>query len=199
MKNKKQIALIQSLLNSSREEQIVILEKNLKLIDDDFARVLRKWATKTLEKVKFSEAQNIIIKILNFSALIQQFPLGSKSSNIEIAIAGFKLGMKIFNRYTSPQDWATTQNNLATAYYNRTREDRAENIEKAIACYDLALEVLTRADFPQQWAGTQNNLAIAYKDRIREDKAENLEKAIACYDLALLVYTRDAFPQQWAG
>jgi hypothetical protein len=50
-----------------------------------------------------------------------------------------------------------TQNNLANAYSDRIREDRAENIEKAIACYDLALEVYTRAAFPQDWAMTQNS------------------------------------------
>ncbi|MEZ2240840.1 CHAT domain-containing protein, partial [Microcoleus sp.] len=84
--------------------------------------------------------------------------------------------------------------NLAIAYRNRIREDKAENIEKAIACYELALEVYTRAASPQDWAMTQNNLATAYSDRIREDKAENIEKAIACYELALEVYTPTALP-----
>ena len=88
-----------------------------------------------------------------------------------------------------------TQNNLATAYSDRIRGERAENIEKAIAFYKSALEVYSRDAFPQNWAMTQNNLAIAYKNRIRGERAENIEKAIACYKAALEVRTRDAFPQ----
>ncbi|MEG4486752.1 CHAT domain-containing tetratricopeptide repeat protein [Microcoleus sp. D2_18a_B4] len=191
------LPLIQSLLNSQEDEQIAILQNNLELIDDNFARYLREWATQTLAEMESEEATNITINILNFSNLIQQFPLGSKSSNMEIAIAGYEVGLQIFKRDTYAGFWAQTQNNLATAYKDRIREDKAENIERAIACYKLALEVYTRAAFPQDWAMTQNNLANAYCDRIREDKAENIEKAIVCYKLALLVRNRAAFPQQW--
>ncbi|MEZ2235651.1 tetratricopeptide repeat protein, partial [Microcoleus sp.] len=192
------LTLIQSLLNSPEDEQITILQNNLELIDDNFARYLREWATQTLAEMESEEATNITINILNFCNLIQQFPRGSKSSNMEIAIAGYEVGMQIFKRDTYAEFWATIQNNLAAAYSDRIREDKAENIERAIACFELALEVYTRADFPQQWATTQNNLATAYSDRIREDKAENIEKAIACFELALEVYTRAAFPQDWA-
>ena len=87
-----------------------------------------------------------------------------------------------------------TQNNLANAYCNRIREDKAENIEKAIACYELALLVYTRADFPQNWAMTQNNLAAAYRNRIREDKAENIERAIRLFEAALQVRTPTTLP-----
>ncbi|MEG5025786.1 hypothetical protein QUB36_02185 [Microcoleus sp. AT8-B1] len=96
--NEKQIylPLIQSLLNSQEDEQIAILQNNLELIDDGFAQYLREWATQTLAKMESEEAINIIIPIFNFSNLIQQFPLGSKSSNMEIAIAGYEVGMQIF-------------------------------------------------------------------------------------------------------
>ncbi|MEG4066522.1 CHAT domain-containing protein, partial [Microcoleus sp. Pol11C2] len=122
-----------------------------------------------------------------------------RAENIERAIACYQLALEVCKRADFPQEWATTQNNLAAAYSNRIREDRAENIERAIACYQLTLEVCKRADFPQEWATTQNNLAAAYSNRIREDRAENIEKAIACYQLALEVLTRADFPQQWAG
>ncbi|MDP8935273.1 MAG: hypothetical protein M3N42_14315, partial [Cyanobacteriota bacterium] len=90
------LPLIQSLLNSPRDEQIAILQTNLELIDDNFARYLREWATQTLAEMESEEATNITINILNFSNLIQQFPLGSKSSNMEIVIAGYKVGMQFF-------------------------------------------------------------------------------------------------------
>ena len=62
-----------------------------------------------------------------------------------------------------------TQNNLANAYKDRIKGERAENIEKAIAFYEAASEVRTRAAFPQEWAMTQNNLANAYRNRIKGD------------------------------
>ena len=147
------LPLIQSLLNSPTDQQIAILQNNLELIDDNFARYLREWATQTIAEMESEEATNITINIVNFSNLIQQFPLGSKSSNMEIAIAGYEVGLQIFRRDTYAENWALIQNNLGEAYRNRIREDKAENLEKAIACYDLALLVRTRAAFPQDWAG----------------------------------------------
>jgi len=192
------LTLIESLLTCPSEEQTAILQANLELLDDDFAEYLREWATQTLAEMESSQAENIIIPIFNFSNLIQQFPLGSKSSNMEIAIVGYEMALQVFNRETYAQNWATTQNNLAAAYSYRIKEDRAENLEKAIACYQAALQVYTREALPQDWAMAQNNLAIAYSQRIKEDRAENLEKAIACYLAALQVRTPTAFPEYWA-
>ena len=192
------LPLIQSLLNSPRDEQIAILQNNLELIDDNFARYLREWATQTLAAMESEEAYNFAANLYNFTNTISSFPLGNRAANIEIAIACLELGLTIFTREAFSIYWGHHQNNLGIAYWDRIREDKAENIEKAIACYELALEVYTRAAFPQYWAMTQNNLATAYTCRIREDKAENIEKAIACFQAALEVLTRAAFPQDWA-
>ena len=195
--NEKQIylALIQSLLNSREEEQIAILQNNLKLIDDNFTSVLREWATQTLAEMESEEATNLTINIVKFSNLIQQFPRGSKSRNIEIAIAGYEVGLQIFNRDAYAKNWAGLQNNLAAAYRNRIKGERGENIEKAIAFFEAALQVYTRPAFPQDWAMTQNNLANAYYSRIKGERGENIEKAIAFFEAALEVITRPAFPQ----
>ncbi len=201
MKSKKQtyFDLIESLINSpNKEAQIAILKAKGKRIDDDLAGFVRKWATKIIAEKKYRQARDIIINILKFSNLIQEFPLGSKSSNMEIAIAGYEGGLKFFNRYDDPEKWAATQTNLANAYNHRIKGERGENIEKAIAFSEAALEVYTRPAFPQDWATTQNNLAIAYYSRIKGEQTENIEKALGCYQLALEVYTRDAFPEQWA-
>ncbi|MBK6433159.1 MAG: tetratricopeptide repeat protein, partial [Anaerolineae bacterium] len=80
-----------------------------------------------------------------------------------------------------PVEWATVMMNLANAYKNRIRGDRAENLEQAIAAYRQALEVMTRQAMPVEWATVMMNLANAYSDRIRGDRAENLEQAIAAY------------------
>ena len=42
--------------------------------------------------------------------------------------------------------------NLANAYSDRIRGDRAENLEQAIAAYQQALEVRTRQAMPVEWA-----------------------------------------------
>jgi len=88
-----------------------------------------------------------------------------------------------------------TQNNLASAYCDRIRGEKAENIEVAIAYFTAALTVYTRDAFPEYWAQTQNNLAIAYSNRIRGEKAENIEMATKCYKNALTIRTREAFLQ----
>ncbi|RFP60973.1 MAG: CHAT domain-containing protein, partial [Limnothrix sp. CACIAM 69d] len=90
------------------------------------------------------------------------------------------------------------QNNLANAYRDRIRGERADNLEMAIAAYERALEVYTREAFPEDWAMTQNNLAAAYRNRIRGERADNLEMAITACERALEVYTREAFPEDWA-
>jgi tetratricopeptide (TPR) repeat protein len=97
-----------------------------------------------------------------------------------------------------PQEWADTQNNLAAAYSNRIRREKADNLEKAITAYQEALKVRTFDAFPEDWAMTQRNLGEAYRNRIRGDKACNLERAIAYCQEALKVYTFDAFRQDWA-
>ncbi|QDL11571.1 hypothetical protein DP114_30015 [Brasilonema sennae CENA114] len=185
---------------SEGDAQVVypLLVENTQYLNLNLAEVLRRWMTNKLAEVETDEAQSFAVDIFNFSNRIQEFPLGDKASNMEIAIAGYEVVSTVFTRQSFPQDWATTQNNLAAAYRNRIHGEKAENLERAIASYTAALEVRTRESFPQQWAMTQNNLATAYSDRIRGEKAENLESAIASYSAALEVRTRESFPQQWA-
>ncbi|MEH2087182.1 CHAT domain-containing tetratricopeptide repeat protein, partial [Nostoc sp.] len=104
-----------------------------------------------------------------------------------------------YTREALPQAWAMTQNNLAAAYRDRIKGDRADNIEIAIAAYTAALKVYTREALPQAWAMTQNNLAAAYRDRIKGDRADNIEIAIAAATAALTVRTKEALPINWAA
>ncbi|MEL7226083.1 MAG: CHAT domain-containing protein, partial [Cyanobacteria bacterium J06576_12] len=96
--------------------------------------------------------------------------------------------------YRHLPDCSSLEPNLASAYKNRIRGDRAENIELAIAAYGQSLDVMTRSAMPIDWATSMNNLANAYADRIREDRAENIEAAIAAYSKALEIYTPEAHP-----
>ena len=190
------LEVLQATAESQGNPQVVypLLEANTDKLNFNFAQLLQVWATKTLEEAEPDAKQFLAGVIGEFSNLIQQFPLGNKADNVEIAITGYEIYSTVFTRQTSPESWAAVKNNLAAAYGDRIRGDKAENLENAIAAYTQTLEVRTRTDFPEQWATTQNNLAAAYCERIRGDKAENLEYAIAAYYQALEVRTRTDFP-----
>ena len=192
--------VLQATAESKGNPQVVypLLAANTDKLNLTFVKLLQVWATNTLEEAEPDAKQFFAVVIGNFSNLIQQFPLGNKPDNVEIAITGYEQALEVYTRTDFPVDWAMTQNNLGNAYRDRIRGDKAENLEYAIAAYEQALEVRTRTDFPVDWATTQNNLGTAYSDRIRGDKAENLENAIAAYQQALEVYTRTDFPVEWA-
>ncbi len=172
--------------------------QNLDKLDDNLAEILDSRVRETLTQVTQEQAYYMARDIFNFSNLIQQFPLGDIAANKEIAITGYEMALTIFTFEAFPRNWADTQNNLAIAYRNRIRGEKAENLEQAIFHCTEALKVRTFDAFPQDWAMTQNNLGIAYLDRIRGEKAENLEQAIFHCTEALKVRTFDAFPQEWA-
>jgi hypothetical protein len=129
-----------------------LLAANVDKLDENFANILQTWATSTLPDVDAEQAQSIAITIANFSNSIAQFPLGSRAKNIEIAVTGYEIGLTVFQIETYPEQWATTQNNLGTAYLDRIVGDKAQNLERAIAAYTAALQVYTRDAFPQNWA-----------------------------------------------
>ncbi|MEQ9672623.1 tetratricopeptide repeat protein, partial [Coleofasciculus sp. G2-EDA-02] len=158
------VEVLQATSDSDVDPQVVypLLQENLHLLDDNFARILYDWATAKLAEVEPAQARSIAADIGNFSNLIQQFPLGNQANNLEIAITGYEVLLTIFTRENHSETWASIQNNLGNAYSDRIRGERAENIERAIASYQAALEVRTRDAFPSNWAMTQNNLGEAY-------------------------------------
>ncbi|WP_341525801.1 CHAT domain-containing tetratricopeptide repeat protein [Nostoc sp. UHCC 0302] len=194
------IEILQATADSNGDAQVIypLLAANTDKLNNIFADLLHRRATNTLAEAEPDTATSIAAVIGNLSNLIQQFPLGSKASNMEIAIAGYEIALTVYTRSAFPVDWAMTQNNLGNAYGDRILRERAENIESAIAAYSAALEVRTRSAFPVDWAMTQNNLGNAYGDRILGERAENIESAIAAYSAALEVRTRSAFPVDWA-
>ncbi|WP_293346598.1 MULTISPECIES: CHAT domain-containing tetratricopeptide repeat protein [unclassified Microcoleus] len=174
------------------------LQSNLDKLDVKLIAVLQRWATTFFSESNADEAEDVVSIICNFGSLIQQFPLGSRNVNIELAIVAYQIGLSFFTRELYPENWALCETNLGRAYSHRIIGQRSENLEVAIQCYSAALAVYTRAAFPQQWASLQNSLANAYSDRILGVRSDNLEKAIELYTSTLAVYSRDAFPEQWA-
>ncbi|MGB3758849.1 MAG: tetratricopeptide repeat protein [Rivularia sp. (in: cyanobacteria)] len=171
---------------------------NLDKLNTYFAQVMQNWVKETIEKVQPAIAHSVLVDIVNFSVLIQQFSLGNKAENLEIAIIGYQVALTYFNRDKYPEECAGTQNNLGNALVERMTGNSADNLDEGIDCYKLALEIYQRDVFPEDWAMTQNNLGTAYKTRENGDKSENIEIAIQHYFAALDVYQRSVFPYQWA-
>ncbi|MBD2485923.1 CHAT domain-containing protein [Planktothrix sp. FACHB-1365] len=112
--------------------------------------------------------------------------------------AAYENALLFRTREESPELWAMTQMNLASAYRHRLQGDPVENVEKAIAANKAALQVYTQDAFPSGWAGVQMNLANAYLHRLKGDRNENLEMAIAAHQAALQIFNQDDFPREWA-
>jgi len=194
------LEVLQAISKSNGNPKVVypLLQANLDKLNDGLTQIVQAWAKQTLAEAEPQEGQFIAAVLDEFGNLIVQFPLGSKASNLETAIAFYQNALDIYTREAFPVNWAGTQNNLANAYSERLRGEKADNLEDAIASYQNALEIYTREAFPENWAMTQNNLAAAYSDRLRGEKADNLENAIASYQNALEIRTREAFPVNWA-
>jgi tetratricopeptide (TPR) repeat protein len=116
------------------------------------------------------------------------------------AVAAYRAALEEFTQERMPLDWATTQNNMATALRALgTRESGTERLVEAVAAYRAALEEFTRERVPLQWATTQNNLATALRALgTRESGTERLVEAAAAYRAALEERTRERVPLDWA-
>lgn len=154
-------------VSENPDPQVVypLLSENLEKLDPFFAQLLQSWAASALPQVELEESQGIAGAIGNFSNLIQQFPMGDKGNNLEIAIAGYEIAASVFSPDSFPEVWAGTQNNLAVAYSDRIEGDRLDNLDRAIACYEKALKVYTLDAFPEEWAITQRNMALVQEER----------------------------------
>jgi tetratricopeptide (TPR) repeat protein len=195
------IEVLQATDKSRGNQQAVypLLAANLDKLDENFTAVLQNWAAATLPNVDDPDWAEYVARVIGeFSNLMGDFLLGNRAMNLEIAIAGYEIVATIFTREASPENWATLQNNLGTAYSDRILGEKADNLEKSLDCYHQALLVSTREAFPEQWAMTQTNLGDAYLKRILGEKADNLEQAINYYNQALQVYIRETFPEEWA-
>ena len=98
-----------------------------------------------------------------------------------------------------PVEWAQTTKNLANAYSDRIRGNRAQNIEAAITAYRTSSHDKNTLR-PCQWSGHKpwTIWQPHIRNRSRSDRAQNIEEAIAAYKQALTVMTQAAMPVEWA-
>jgi tetratricopeptide (TPR) repeat protein len=195
------MTVFQAIAESIGNPQVIypLFRDNLAHLNESLIPILAAWNQTIFAEVDEDGKQFLAAVMDEFANLIQQFPLGNRLINLEIVTACYELALSVYTQDAYPEDWATTQNNLANTYSDRIRGERAANLELSIGCYELALSVHTPDAYPEDWAMTQNNLGTAYRARIRGERAANLELAIECYELALSVRTLDAYPEDWAG
>jgi CHAT domain-containing protein len=195
------IDLLQVVADSQGDSGVVhqFLNEHLTYLNEQFLAILPHQIKTLFEQEDDLEWRfHISSTVGNLGNELQQFPSGNRSTNLELAISCYTRALLVLTQADFPIEWATTENNRASAYSDRIEGDRSANLESAIAGFDRALLVLTQADFPIEWATTENNRASAYHDRIQGDRLANLELAIAGYDRALLVLTQKDYPTEWA-
>lgn len=85
------IEILQATSESKVNAEVVypLFAANTDKLDDIFAEILRRWAINYFEEAETDAAESIAVDIVNFGNLIQQFPLGNKASNMEIAVTSY--------------------------------------------------------------------------------------------------------------
>jgi CHAT domain-containing protein len=176
------IDLLQVVADSQGDSGVVhqFLNEHLTYLTEQLLAILPHQINTLLEQEDNLEWRfHISSTVGNLGNELQQFPNGSRSINLELAICCYGRALLVLTQADFPIEWATTENNRASAYSDRLEGDRSVNLEWAIAGYDRALLVLTQADYPTEWATTEGNRAKAHADALEEklrQKAKSNEK-----------------------
>jgi tetratricopeptide (TPR) repeat protein len=173
-------------------------QSDVLLLNDRLLEIIPAWSKAVFLDSNKQEQELLASFLAIFATMIAQFPLGRRSINLELAIAGYHAALAGYTRHEFPGEWAAVQNNLANTYHERIEGDEAENIELAILGYEAALTIYTQQDFPSEWSTTQMNLANIYMERLKGSESDNIETAISKYHAALEVGNRNNFPINWA-
>lgn len=162
---------------------------------ESLARALPLAATRWLDSHTDPAARALALQVMaTFGNAMQQGDLGHRAAQIELAISVYNWVLSELSLAKSPVEWATTLNNLATAYCHRPLGNPTNNLEQAITLYQQALAVPSPTTQPVSLTG----LAAAYRDRTCGDPADNLDRAIATYEQALNAIDRHRLPVAWA-
>jgi hypothetical protein len=92
-----------------------LLKNHLDQLDYNLMHVLQVLVTDRLSKVDMDQAQVIASDIIALSDLLQQFPVGRRDTNIEIAITGYELALQVYTQ-EFPQQWGTILFHLGSGY-----------------------------------------------------------------------------------
>ncbi|MGK7941540.1 MAG: hypothetical protein AB4062_15595 [Crocosphaera sp.] len=79
-----------------------ILQRHQPLLDEKFAILLQSFARNVFSEGKTDQATATAAVINNLCLDIQQFPLGSRSNNLEIAIIGYETILQVYTPQAFP-------------------------------------------------------------------------------------------------
>lgn len=155
------VNLIRQLLGCASGEEMAVLQHHAELVDAGLLAVIQQYAehldsqgngnaARWLLGIarQLAEAMGIVDAevegtpedLVKFSLAVLQLVADSGGAAQQVypflAQHQEKLNKQLLQVYTReafPQQWATTQNNLAIAYRDRIRGERADNLEQAIA------------------------------------------------------------------
>jgi tetratricopeptide (TPR) repeat protein len=127
----------------------------------------------------FTEAASIVPaghdderwKYLNLEAgaLYQQGDKFGDNEALRSAIERYQHLAELRSRDASPQDWATTQNNLGNALFRLgERESGTKHLEEAVAAYGAALEEWTRERVPLECEDPDESRQCAWEAWVGE-------------------------------
>jgi tetratricopeptide (TPR) repeat protein len=173
-------------------------QSDVLLLNDRLLEIIPVWSKAVFLDSNKQEQELLASFLAIFATMIAQFPLGRRSMNLELAIAGYHAALAGYTKHEFPGEWAAVQNNLANTYHERIEGDEAENLELAILGYEAALTIYTQQDFPSDYSATQMNLANIYMERVEGNESNNIELAISRYHAALEIGNRNDFPINWA-
>jgi tetratricopeptide (TPR) repeat protein len=188
--------VLESVYESNGNPDIIypLFHQNLDLLDLDIIEVLKHWANDIFAEIDRAQQKSIALAIFSLGNLIQEFTLGNKDVNMEWSIECYALALEILTIREDPKSWGRIKNNLAAAYGDRIRGDRAENLERSIDCFRAALEMRTPESFPLEWAKIQVSLAQFSIEHLRNYQVatEHLQSAYAH-----LLTNNNETQQQW--
>ncbi|MBD1919596.1 tetratricopeptide repeat protein [Microcoleus sp. FACHB-831] len=122
--------------------------------------------------------------------------------NLELAVQAYQQALRYRRPLIEGEDatvamrYASTQNNLGTAYWHLAQhQDPHKNLKLAIDAYSEAVSYYHPEQEPINWAMIQNNLGTAYWNLAQYEQPEEfLPKAIEAYQNALKYRTPEVVP-----
>jgi tetratricopeptide (TPR) repeat protein len=123
-------------------------------------------------------------------------PIANSIEQLQLSAHAFEEALRYQDADAEPEQYASTQNNLGTAYWHLAQyQEPVRASQQAIAAYDRALDYYTRDRDPMAYATIQNNLGTAYWHLSQHERpAEHLPAAIAAYRQALIYRTPQTQP-----
>ena len=124
----------------------------------------------------------------------------TRKEYLKLAIENYKLALRIRNKESFIEEWATTQNGLAVAYSYLAQIDSESKLKiLSNSIYKKLIRVYKDDLSRMKKAATYYNLGNNLIQANHAIPKYNILQAIVCYKLSLNFYKRDTHKAQWAA